>query len=635
MVLLQRLSFGLLLHSQLWCLLAQAAVVLHDFKIGWVTVNPDGAFDRTAIGINGQWPIPRIDANVGDTVIIHVHNQLGNQSTSLHFHGLVMNGTAHMDGPSQVTQCPIPPGGSFTYNFTINQPGTYWYHSHTHSQYPDGLRGPLIIHDPESPYGGQYDEEIVLTLSDWYHDQMAHLIPQFMSKGNPTGAEPVPQAALMNDTQNLHVLVKPKTTYLLRLINIGAFAGQYFWIQGHVMTVVEVDGVYTKPYETHMIYLSAAQRYSVLVTTKDSTDSNFAIVGSMDTSLFDLVPADLDCNVTSWLVYDASKDLPKPVPVSEFEPINDMTLLPHDGMQLLPDPQRTVKLEVKMDNLGDGSNYAFFNNNTYREPKVPSLYTALTAGELATNPKVYGDYTNSFVLEKDEVVQIIINNLDDGRHPFHLHGHQFQVLHRSGEDRGQFTESARMQPAFPATPMRRDTVVVEGNGNAVLRFKADNPGVWLFHCHIEWHIVSGLLATFVEAPLELQKTLALPASHLDTCKAAGLPFDGNAAGNRDDFLDLTGQNAPPGPLPDGFTAKGIVAFVISCIVGVAGLLFVAWFGLSPREVSESARDELLAVGEGDEAVAVQGDSVGESEDDEEQRRSTDYLLGGSSGGRRA
>ncbi|OAA42872.1 multicopper oxidase [Beauveria brongniartii RCEF 3172] len=635
MVLLQRLSFGLLVHSQLWCLEAQAAVVLHDFNIGWVTVNPDGAFDRTAIGINGKWPIPRIDANVGDTVIIHVHNQLGNQSTSLHFHGLVMNGTAHMDGPSQVTQCPIPPGGSFTYHFTIDQPGTYWYHSHTHSQYPDGLRGPLIIHDPESPYSGKYDEEIVLTLSDWYHDQMAHLIPQFMSKGNPTGAEPVPQAALMNDTQNLHVFVKPKTTYLLRLINIGAFAGQYFWIQGHAMTVVEVDGIYTKPYETHMIYLSAAQRYSVLLTTKDNADSNFAIVGSMDTSLFDLLPTDLDCNVTSWLVYDGSKDLPKPVPVSEFEPIDDVKLFPHDGMQLLPEPQRTVKLEVKMDNLGDGSNYALFNNNTYREPKVPSLYTALTAGELATNPKVYGDYTNSFVLEKDEIVQIVINNLDDGRHPFHLHGHQFQVIHRSGEDGGEFIESAQMQPAFPSTPMRRDTVVVEGNGNAVLRFKADNPGVWLFHCHIEWHIVSGLLATFVEAPLELQKTISLPASHLDNCKAAGLPFDGNAAGNTDDFLDLTGQNAPPGPLPDGFTAKGIVAFVISCIVGVTGLLFVAWFGLSPRELSESARDELLADGEDDEAVAVQGASVRESEDDEEQRRSTDYLLGGSSGRGRA
>jgi iron transport multicopper oxidase len=96
-----------------------AATVKYDFNVGWVTANPDGAFERPTIGINGQWPIPRIEANVGDNVIVHVTNELGNQSTSLHFHGLFMNGTAHMDGPSQVSQCSIPPGSSFTYNFTV------------------------------------------------------------------------------------------------------------------------------------------------------------------------------------------------------------------------------------------------------------------------------------------------------------------------------------------------------------------------------------------------------------------------------------------------------------------------------------------------------------------------------------
>jgi iron transport multicopper oxidase len=96
-----------------------AATVTYDFKIGWVTANPDKAFDRPVIGINGEWPIPRIEANIGDNVIVNVQNDLGNQSTSLHFHGLFMNGTTHMDGPAQVTQCQIPPGVSFTYNFTV------------------------------------------------------------------------------------------------------------------------------------------------------------------------------------------------------------------------------------------------------------------------------------------------------------------------------------------------------------------------------------------------------------------------------------------------------------------------------------------------------------------------------------
>lgn len=151
------------------------------------------------------------------------------------------------------------------------------------SQYPDGLRGPLVIHDPDFPYKDEYDEELVMTFSDWYHDQIQDLIPQFMSKGNPTGAEPVPQAALMNDTQNLTIPVEPVKTYLFRLINIGAFAAQYVWFEGHNMSIVEVDGVYTQPLETDVIYLSVAQRCSVLLTTKNETDSNYAIVGSMDT----------------------------------------------------------------------------------------------------------------------------------------------------------------------------------------------------------------------------------------------------------------------------------------------------------------------------------------------------------------
>lgn len=75
----------------------------------------------------------------------------------------------------------------------------------------------------------------------------------------------------------------------------------------------------------------------------------------------------------------------------------------------------------------------------------------------------------------------------------------------------------------------------------------DRPlGVWLFHCHIEWHVVSGLVATFVEAPLDLQKTIDIPKDHLDVCSAGGVPTVGNTAANDKDFMDLSGQNKPPG-----------------------------------------------------------------------------------------
>ena len=115
--------FGLLV---LWTVLllpfyfVNADTRTYNFTIEWVRASPDG-FERPVIGINGQWPIPPITATVGDRVIVNVLNQLGNQSTSLHFHGLYMNGTTDMDGPVAITQCAIPHGSSFTYNFTVRQ----------------------------------------------------------------------------------------------------------------------------------------------------------------------------------------------------------------------------------------------------------------------------------------------------------------------------------------------------------------------------------------------------------------------------------------------------------------------------------------------------------------------------------
>ncbi|EFY86743.1 putative multicopperoxidase [Metarhizium acridum CQMa 102] len=549
-----------------------------------------------------------------------------------------------MDGPAGVNQCSIPPGSSFTYNFTIDQPGTYWYHSHNDGQYPDGLRGPVIVHDPEFPYKKEVDEEVVLTLSDWYHDEISTLMPKFLSKTNPTGAEPVPNAALMNDTQNLTISVQPGKTYLFRVVNIGAFAGQYLWFEGHKMRIVEVDGVYTKDAEAEMIYISAAQRVSFLLTTKSEASANFPIVASMDTTLFDVLPPELNYNSTGWLSYDKSKDYPAAAIVDELNAFDDMTLEAYDGMELLPEPDRTVELDVIMDNLGDGANYAFFNNITYAFPKVPTLYTALSAGEMANDPRVYGEYTHSFVLKKNEIVQIVVNNLDTGRHPFHLHGHNFQSIYRSNESAGTFAdEGGETGKTFPKVPMRRDTIVVWPNGNIVLRFKADNPGVfdshdplkfthvnqragiWLFHCHIEWHVISGLIATFVEAPTELQKTLSIPPTHLQACQKANVATEGNAAANTKDYLDLSGQNKPPAPLPAGyaspphppphnplippaisypcmvtnnprFTTRGIVALVFSCIAGFLGVGVVAWYGFSqameeaPRAVGSIIRN---------------------------------------------
>ncbi|KAK3717005.1 hypothetical protein LTR37_006060 [Vermiconidia calcicola] len=556
-----------------------AATVNFDWNIGWVNANPDGVAERPVIGINGQWPIPLLNITKGDRVIVDLHNRLGNQSTSVHFHGFFQNGTNSMDGPVGVTQCDIPPGASMTYDFTVDQPGTYWYHSHTKGQYPDGWRGQLVVHDPENPYRDQFDEEIAFTLSDWYHDELTGLIAGFVHYTNPTGAEPVPNSALMNDTQNLTVPVEPGKTYFFRLTNVGAFAGQYFWIEGHTMRIIEVDGVYHEPAEADMIYLTAAQRYGFLVTMRDDSAANFAMVGSMDEDLFDVIPPGLNSNVTGWLMYDSAA--PKPIPelLDAFDPFDDMDLVPENGLELFENVDHSFNLDMKMDNLGDGANYAFFNDVTYTTPIVPTLYSVLTAGDNATDPVVYGTYTNSYVLNKNDVVEIVLNNNDAGKHPFHLHGHNFQAVYRAPPGSGFYNSSQHHE--LPARPMRRDTLMVRPNSNFVIRFRADNPGVWLFHCHIDWHLVSGLVATMIEGPLDLQRGLIIPQNHYDVCRAGGTPFVGNAAGNTANVLDLTGQHESAPLLPSGFTARGIVALVFSCISAFLGMAVIAWYGAAP------------------------------------------------------
>lgn len=145
----------------------------------------------------------------------------------------------------------------------------------------------MIIHDDNFPYKKDYDEELVLTVSDWYHDLMSDLLPSYMSKENMMSHEPLPDSNLLNDTHNLKFPVQPDRTYLIRMINMGGFMGQYFWMEGHNMTIVELDGVYTKPTVASNIYLAAGQRCSFLLRTKGDRSANYPMVASLDPVCFD------------------------------------------------------------------------------------------------------------------------------------------------------------------------------------------------------------------------------------------------------------------------------------------------------------------------------------------------------------
>ncbi|CAK7265115.1 ferroxidase fet3 [Sporothrix epigloea] len=588
---------------------AVAKTVSLDFNVSWVIVNPDGLADRKVIGVNGEWPLPIINVDKGDRLIVKMYNGLGDKSTSIHWHGMFQNGTNEMDGASMFTQCPIPPGSSFTYNFTINQNGTYWYHCHTDYCYPDGYRQALLVHDKDAPFAGQYKEEISLTLSDWYHTMMDDLRTEFMSLYNPSGAEPIPDAFLLNDGQNKTFKVEPNTTYLLRIINTGNFIAQYFYIEGHNMTIVEVDGVYTEPAQASMLYVHIAQRYSVLVTTGNNTDANFKIVTAADQDLMDTVPDNVRLNLTSWLVYDENAPMDEAsintLNSDDFQAIafDDFTLVPADRMPLLPEPDHQVNMTVYMVNLMTGYNYAMLNNITYTAPKVPALYTAISSGDMRTNQVIYGEYTNPIVLKHNDVVEFVLNNADSGTHPFHLHGHNFQVIQREpplGPDFNDYLNNNLIigydpnnHTDFPKIPARRDVIVLPPQGFVVVRFVADNPGVWAFHCHIDWHLASGLSMTFIEAPELIPSRISIPEDHYAVCAAGAVPTAGNAAANTVNLLDLQGQNVQPADIPDGWTTRGIVAMaftVLSAVLGITSLVYYGLADLKQRPKPASAND---------------------------------------------
>lgn len=321
---------------------------------------------------------------------------------------------------------------------------------------------------------------------------MPSLINTYLSyEKNPDGAEPIPKSTLINDSQNVKIHLTPGKTYLFRIISIAAFASHFVHFDKHPMKIVEIDGVYTEPQAADTILVTAAQRYSVLIQARNDTKHNFGFLSSMDPMMFDSVPPGLNPNASGFLVYDDKKPLPSaPLSLPTFNATDDFGLIPADHQALLGPVDHVItmnaafatingsnrsarRLQFCPINEADSSPYrAVINDHTYLEQKVPTLYTALSVGSDAQNPLVYGVNSNPFVVKYNEIVEIRLNNLDTGGHPFHLHGHQVQVVARSAAGGGSFDGNSG---SFPKVPMRRDTVSVKKGGYLVLRYKADNP----------------------------------------------------------------------------------------------------------------------------------------------------------------
>ncbi|KAF9260572.1 Fet3 protein [Marasmius fiardii PR-910] len=584
----------------------RALAALHEvwWNLTYVeNVNPDGLTERRAIGVNGTWPPPPISVNTTDDLVVHVYNSLDAPS-SLHHHGMFFNATPWMDGAVGTAECGVPPGGTFDYQVPISssgQWGTYWVHAHASGQYVDGLRAPLTIHPPNEVHA--YDEEFTVVLGDWYHTEHSALLKEFISIKNPGGAEPVPDSGLIYFAQsgtylppipsrtpsqvtssvgfneNATLPFQPGKTYRLRVVNTSAFSMFYFWIDGHDMRIIEVDGTDIEESPVNMLSVTVAQRYSVLVTARNDTNSNWAIHANMDTDMFDTVPPALNPNITSSITYSPSSPVTSGT-VTEYTMTNDLTLIPINKIAA-PSATKTIELEVTFDTMDDGTNRAMFNQVTFNSPNVPAVLSVLTLGSDATVQSAYGPL--SFVVGENEgqfdVVDLVVKNGDAGKHPFHLHGHKPFLVNRADD----YTSSdPTLNPPNPVAnltnPMRRDTFHIPSGASATLRFVADNPGAWLFHCHIEWHLEAGLALQIIESPLRIQsRNSALPQKLLDNCRTLQRPMSGNAAGNTDSPNNLRGLKTGPFPQKLGWRPRGIGAMVGCVLSAVLGVLCVVWY----------------------------------------------------------
>ncbi|KAF9550055.1 laccase LCC3-1 [Agrocybe pediades] len=466
-----------------------------DVVIGNKVISPDG-FNRSAVlaGADSSslvFPGPVIRANKGDTFRLNVIDQLTDLnmlvSTSIHWHGFFQKGSSWADGPVGVNQCPIAPGDSFQYVFeTGTQAGTFWYHSHHSTQYCDGLRGALVVYDPNDPHKDLYDfddETTIITLADWYH-----------VFAPVAGAVPRPASTLINGVGRFAggptiplttITVLPNKRYRFRLVSISCDPNFTFSIDGHTLTIIEADSINTTPYTVDSIQIFAGQRYSFVLTTNNTSgDGNFWIRANPN-----LGTLGFDGGLNSAILRYFGAPNTDPVTTSNtVNPMVETNLHPlvNAAAPGVPTPG-AADVNLAM-NIGFTGGKFTVNNASFTPPTLPVLLQVLSGAQSAQDLLPAGSV---YVLPPNKVIEIsfpLTAAAVGNPHPIHLHGHAFSVVRSAGSSTYNFVD-----------PVQRDVVTTGPPGsNVTIRFETDNSGPWIMHCHIDWHLEAGLAVVFAE-----------------------------------------------------------------------------------------------------------------------------------------
>ncbi|WPH03581.1 Laccase-2 [Acrodontium crateriforme] len=463
------------------------------FDIQNTTISPDGV-SRNALTINGSIPGPTIIADWGDTVIVHVTNSLANNGSSIHFHGIRQNWTNPMDGVPSITQCPTAPGDSITYTWKAVQYGSSWYHSHFALQAWEGIFGGILINGPAT---ADYDEDLgVLFIQDWSHETADSLYSSAQTNGPPTL-----ETGLINGTNvwddggsRFEMSVESGSTYRLRLVNPSIDSFMDFSIDNHTLQVIAMDFVPITPYTTDVIGLGPGQRYDVLITAdQSSVASDFWLRAVPDTFCSENDNTDDIKGIvhygsstgtpttSAWTTDDAYLACADP-PVASLVPFVSKDAGATAGV--------TAQDEVTVGQASGTNTFKWYLNDVtfLMEWDDPTALQVLNGNTTFT--------TQAAVIElptADEWMYLIIEQTNAIPHPIHLHGHDFYILAS-----GSGTYDSSSVSLQTSNPPRRDVAMLPASGYLVLAFQADNPGVWLTHCHIGWHTEEGFALQFVE-----------------------------------------------------------------------------------------------------------------------------------------
>ncbi|KAH6897935.1 laccase 10 [Coprinopsis sp. MPI-PUGE-AT-0042] len=457
------------------------------------------------------------------------------RQTSIHWHGAFQKNTAWADGSDGVTQCPISQQGEhFTYSFNAGkEAGTYWYHSHFGTQYCDGLRGPMVIYDKDDPHRHRYDvdnEDTIITLADWYHQQAPSIVGAAESdatlingKGRAPGGPKTP-IEIMN--------VKRGTRYRFRLISMACEPHYRFSIDGHNLTIIETDGQPTEPHTVQEIQIFAGQRYSFVLEANQPVSNYWirAIPNFGRNNLTDFSEGGINSAILRYAgAPSADPKTRAPKKAIVLQEANLRSLLPAPPGLSGP-AKENILFNINLNAAGTGF---LMNGVGWSNPDSPAMVKIMSGASLLQRsfPKVLIGHCPG-----NTIVEVSIPGFEiGGLHPFHLHGHAFHVIRSAGSETYNYKN-----------PVKRDVVNIgTGNDNVTIRFTTDNPGPWFFHCHVEFHLVVLIPSTAALAMVFLEAPENIPTTNKP-------PVDWNQLCPKFESLPASATSIQTVPLPTGF-----------------------------------------------------------------------------------